>query len=820
MFEGRGDEWLKSAISWIAATVLMGGILDASTPRLTTVLPRGVVRGEEQTLRLVGQRIGDVRDVMFYDTGISVLEWTTVDANNIDVRIAVLPDCRLGEHVVQIRTGRGFSDFRSVYVGPYTIVEESEPNSTWETAQVISRGVTVQGTITPEDVDYFVLELQAGERLSIEIEAIRLGTMFDPFIAVIDEQRFELAVSDDTPLYQQDGFISLVAPVAGRYTIMVREASYGGSNESRYRLHVGEFVRPTAVYPAGGQPGTEAQVTLIGDAGGPVERTVQLPESFSFREGLLFEDERGATPSPLPFRLNSWPNFLESEPNNTWPEEPLLSLPIAINGIISEPGDADYFVFEAKQGQVWDIECFARRIGSGLDPVINIYKADKSQVAANDDARGLDAYLRFQVPEDGQYYLRVRDQLRRGQADFVYRVEITPPQPALSISIPRVDRYSQLQQTIAIPRGNRYAVMFNAARENFGGPIELLSPSLPNGVTIQAPPMSANLASMPVVFEAAEDAEISGGLYDFRARLIDENQSIEGGFRNLADFALGEPNNARYYGCQVDRLAIGVMEPAPFRIELDVPQAPLVRDGSLNLRVVAHRDEGFAGPINLQFPFRPPGVGTTYQITMPADQSEIYYTLNAAGNAQLGKWPVYVIGSAAVDGGPLWVSTRLTDLEVAEPFVRIEAKRSACEQGEVVQVHCVVEQVQSFIGEATVQLQGLPPQVTCEPVTVTAETTEIQFQIVTNSESPLGNHKSLFCQIVLQVNGQVTTSVTGKTEFQINPPSAPVMAQPVVEVAQPEPAAAAPLSRLEQLRRAAQNRRQDHTNSGEGTKQP
>jgi hypothetical protein len=94
--------------------------------------------------------------------------------------------------------------------------------------------------------------------------------------------------------------------------------------------------------------------------------------------------------------------------------------------------------------------------------------------------------------------------------------------------------------------------------------------------------------------------------------------------------------------------------------------------------------------------------------------------------------------------------------------------------------------VQSFIGEATVQLQGLPPQVTCEPVTVTAETTEIQFQIVTNSESPLGNHKSLFCQIVLQVNGQVTTSVTGKTEFQINPPSAPVMAQPVVEVAQPE----------------------------------
>ncbi len=810
------QRWTLKAIVLVAATIFLESVHFAATPRLTLVTPRGVTRGTEQTLRLSGQRLGDVRDVLFYDTGITVLSFSSVDANNVDVTVSVADDCRLGEHVVQVRTGRGFSDFRSVYVGAYPVIDEVEPNSQFDQAQVVNRGVTIQGTITAEDVDYYVVELQEGERLSIEIEAIRLGYMFDAFLAVIDENRFEIAVADDTPLYGQDSFINLIAPAAGRYTIMVREASYGGNNDCRYRLHIGEFVRPTAIYPAGGEPSSVVELILLGDAGGPLARTMTLPERFGFRGGISFEDERGATPSPLPFRLNSWPNYLESEPNHSWPTEPVLSLPVAINGIISEPNDVDYFLFEAKQGQVWEIECFAQRLGSGLDPVINLYKADKSQVAANDDARSLDAYIRFQVPEDGQYYLRVCDQLRRGRADFVYRLEITPVQPALSISIPRVDRYSQLQQTIAVPRGNRYAVLINANRENFGGPLQLLGDSLPQGITMHAPPMAANLASMPVVFEASDDAEVSGQLCDFRARLLDENQNIEGGFRNLADFALGEPNNARYYGCTVDRLAIGVMEAAPFRIEMVPPQAPLVRDGTLNVRIVAHRDEGFSGPINLQFPFRPPGVGTNYQITLPAEQTEIDYTLNAAGNAQLGTWPVYVIGAATVDGGPLWVSTQLTNLEVAEPYIKIEAKRSACEQGQPTQVHCSLEHVQVFPGEATIQLMGLPPHVTAEPIQVNAETAEIAFALTTNAESPLGTHKSLFCQVTLEINGQTVTSVTGRTEFQINPPTAPIVEQPAAPPAAPAPAAAAPLSRLEMLRKSARERSQGETDTRNG----
>ena len=56
-------------------------------------------------------------------------------------------------------------------------------------------------------------------------------------------------------------------------------------------------------------------------------------------------------------------------------------LPLALNGRIEKAGDVDFFKFTAKKGQVWEIECYARRIGSPVDPVVNIYKADKAMLA-------------------------------------------------------------------------------------------------------------------------------------------------------------------------------------------------------------------------------------------------------------------------------------------------------------------------------------------------------------------------------------------------------------------------------------------------------
>ncbi|MEL7499826.1 MAG: PPC domain-containing protein [Planctomycetota bacterium] len=756
------------------------GPLVKSTPRLSSIMPRGVRRGGEHKLRFSGARLAGAEEVFLYDEGISVTKIEQVNANVIDVTVNVAETCRIGEHVAQVRTRNGISDYRSFFVGRLPEVAETEPNNSLGEGQPIEMNVTVTGIVTTEDIDYFKVVGKKGDRLSAEVQAMRLGYLFDPAIALLDKNRFELAVSDDSALTKQDSYFSVVLPEDGEYFISVREASFGGNGGCQYRLHVGHFPRPAAVYPAGGKRGSELEVEFIDKyvEGQPVRTTkqkIKLAEADGFRGGIFPSDDLGESPTPMPFRLSDFENVLEQEPNNGYSEvTSVATLPIALNGIISEPNDRDMFKFTAKKGQVWHVECYSRRIGSELDPVVNIFSADKKSLVGNDDARKNDSYIRFQAPADGEYYVRVMDHLRRGQPDFVYRLEIAPPTPKLSFGIRRIDRYSQQRQNISVPQGGRFAVLVDAARVDFAGEVSLIPDNLPLGVRMSAPPMHRNLNTMPVVFEVDENAPIGGKLIDFQAtHKLDENRSVTGSFRNLADFALGQPNNALYYGCTVDKLPFAVVEKLPFKLELVSPKVPLVRNGKIAIKVIAHRDEGFDAPINLQFPFRSPGVGTTYQITLPKGQSEISYPLNANGNAMIGKWPMYVIGTSSFKG-PAWASTQMGELEIAAPLVTAAFERVSIVRGESTQLICKLAHLTPFEGEAKAEILGIPPNITIDtPKTFTKDTKEIVFNVSTNEKSPFGKHGGLFCQITITKNGEPIVSRAGNAILQINKPKPP-----------------------------------------------
>ena len=300
----------------------------------------------------------------------------------MQAHIQVAADCRLGEHVVQVRTASGISDYRVFYVGALPAVAETEPNSDFEAPQAIALNVTVQGVVENEDVDYFAVEAKQGQRLAVEVEAIRFGTeLFDPYIAILDTKRFELAASDDTPLLLQDAAASILVPEDGKYVVQIRESAYGGNGNCRYRLHVGTFPRPTAVFPAGGKLGEELEVRFLGDPAGPIVQKVTLPAAPQTDFGLFAADAGGIAPSWNTFRLYDQGNAFEQEPNNGFPEATRAELPLAFNGIIEAAGDVDCFRFAAKQGQVFEVECFARRIRSALDAVLNLYDANGNGIA-------------------------------------------------------------------------------------------------------------------------------------------------------------------------------------------------------------------------------------------------------------------------------------------------------------------------------------------------------------------------------------------------------------------------------------------------------
>lgn len=806
-----------TGILTLALSVLLVDSAWATDPSLNYVRPRGGQRGTELELTFIGARLSDAVEILSYKKG---FEFKDIKANpkNANVCTAIVkiaPDCALGEHTFQVRTKTGVSEYKTFWVGPFPEIAEKEPNSEFETPQPIEMNHTVSGVVQNEDVDHYVVTAKKGDRISAEIEGIRLATtLFDPYIAILDEKRFELKAEDDLPLLRNDAAVSVIAPADGKYTILVRDSSYGGNGAAFYRLHVGTYPRPTAVYPAGGQLGTKQKVTFKGNTVDNLVQEFQLPDKPDAEFELFASDAGGTAPSGNVFRLFPHGNSMEQEPNNDFKTASAAALPNAFNGIIETDGDIDYFKFQGKKDQTLEIECYARRIRSPLDAVVNLYNAKFGRVAGNDDSRGPDSYFRYKFPADGDYYISITDHLSRGGADFVYRIEMLPVSPSLELGIPRNARYSQERQQIVVPRGNRFAAVISASRSNFGGEIALDSSNFPKGVKVVAEPMAANLTTMPVVFEAAADAPVEGELIELKGHHVDPKQNISGVFTNRADLVRVR-NNQLLWMKDVAQIPVAVVEEVPFKLDIVEPKAPLARNGSLQLKVVATRKEGFDEAITLQFPFRPPGVGASSRVTIPKGKNEAFYPINANSKAEIKKWKVFVIGSANV-GGNAWVSSQLANLEVADSYVDLDLARTAVEQGKETEIICKVDLKTPFDGDAKVKLVGLPPKVTTEDITFNKESKELIFKVKTDPASPQGRHKSLFCQVEVPVNGETVVHTAGRTELRIDkplPPKKDEPAKPKTVAKKEEPKKEEPkrLTRLEQLRLEAKKRLEEGT---------
>jgi len=756
----------------LATALFLTQVASGASPSLGGIEPRGIQRGVESVLSFNGGRLADAAEILFYDPAGFEVKKLVPSGGNVKVTVVVKPNCRLGQHVAQVRTKSGVSEYRTFWVGPFGSTPEKEPNSDFANPQPIPMNITVTGSVGNEDVDYYVIEAKKGQRISVEIEAMRLGTaLFDSYVAILNSKRFELSSADDSPLIYQDALASAIAPEDGKYIIEVREAAYG--NGHRYRLHVGTFPRPTAVYPAGGKMGEEIEVKFLGDPSGEIAQKLKLPASPMTDFALNANTADGVSPTGNRFRLFEHGNVLEKEPNNTVQEATPAALPMAFNGIIEKDDDIDYFKFTAKKGQVFDIECYARRIRTGLDPVMVLHRADGGGIASNDDSRGPDSYFRVTIPADGEYLISIRDHLKKGAPDYVYRVELTRPKPRLSISIPRVSRYSQYRQWIVVPRGNRFASLMTVSRSNFSGDIVLDPKDLPKGITIHTEHFPSNMNLIPVVFEAAADAPIAGKLLDFTTRHKDPNQKISGGYSNVGDFIRGAPGQSVYWRVNVKKVPVLVVDEVPFQLEIVEPKVPIVRNGSMQLKIVAHRKEGYKNAINVQLPFRPPGIGASSSVTIPAGKNEVFYPLSANGAANIKKWKIYAIGSADA-GGTVWVSSQLATLEIKNSYVSFALQRAATEQGKPTEIVGKVTINHPFEGKAKVVLLGLPPKVGTQELELTKDMQELVFPITTAKDTKPGTHKNIFCRVFIPEAGEmIVHGRVGGTELRVDKPIPP-----------------------------------------------
>ncbi|HKB01012.1 MAG TPA: PPC domain-containing protein [Gemmataceae bacterium] len=795
------------------ASLLACSPLFAASPTLGSVQPRGAQRGTDATFILGGNNLQDAQEVVFYSPGLTVTKLEVVSNTQVKAAVKIAPDARLGEHALRVRTATGVTELRTLWVGALPVVDEKEPNNEFTAPQKVPLNVTVQGVAANEDVDYYAVEAKKGQRLSVEVEGMRLGTtFFDPCIAILDAKRFELATSDDTPLYKQDGCLSVVAPADGTYTVMVRETSYQGNGACQYRLHIGTFPRPTAVIPAGGKLGEEIELRFLGDATGEIKQKVKLPATMppDGKFEVFCQDAGRISPSGLPFRLtDTAANVIEVEPNDTSAQATAGTLPCAFNGVIEKSGDIDHFKFAAKKGQVFDVHCYARRLGSQLDPLMYMGLMGQGAFVGNDDAVGPDSYFRVTIPQDGEYWVSVTDHLKKGGPTYTYRVEVTPAQARLAISAPPFAQFTQERQAYAVPRGNRYATFVSATRADFGGDVNVKPEGLPAKVTVATDVMKADMSLAPMVFEAAPDAPLGTVRLSFAGAHADPNQKIRSAFEVRSDFVYSAPGQSLYTARTEPLTVLAVTEPVPFKISIVEPKVPLVHGGSMNLKIVAERAAGFKAPITIVPLYNPPGVGSASSVVIPEGQNEVLFPMNANGGAPVRTWKYVVLGTSPVGNGPVWVSSQLANIQIAAPYLSLNMERGAVEQGKDTQMFVKPAVAKPFTGEAVIRLVGLPPKVATQELKFTKDSKEVAFPLKVEPTAPAGTHKNIFCQVIITENGEPVVHNVGSSELRIDVPLPPKKDDPPA----PKTTAAAPppapnpmappmkrLSRLEQLR--------------------
>ncbi len=594
---------------------------------LDYVLPRGGTVGTTVDVTLRGRYLEDPKEIIFYDNGIKAVNITSgaKPAEEVKAQFQISPNARSGEHVLRLRTATGLTEAMTFWVDRFPTVMETEKkigeNDTIEKAQSVAMNTTVEGQIHPgdhPDIDYYWMRVDEGQRISVEVEAVRLGTMHfsvgdaDLKVRILDDQGKEVGKADDSAMYVQDPILSIIAPHSGNYFIEISQQMFENPREVHYRAHIGNFSRPTGVYPAGGQAGQQLVVKILGDPMG--ERTEQITLPNVAGPVDYYPGPKGQQPpSPNILRVSPYPNVLKADG-----DQPTLvpSLPAALNGIFTKANGVDEFRFTAKKDQPWRVQVFARTLGSPMDPKITIRPADKPNVLVTaDDSkladlgqpsnRGtwhtkemLDPVAIFKAPADGDYILGIADTRGVINPGEVYRIEIEPIHDTIYTHITSPDAYQIPRVTgLIIPQGSRWTLTLQVAPgfgNNFKGDLDVTAVGLPKGVTMIAPRFKKGATRMPVQFIAAPDAEQQAALIQLLVKPVDSTAKLESASRQ-AIALYNHPGEYPWHYVFLDKFCLAVTKPAPFDISIEEPSIPITRSAEMMLKVKVTRHEGYKG---------------------------------------------------------------------------------------------------------------------------------------------------------------------------------------------------------------------------------
>jgi hypothetical protein len=488
-------------------------------PSLVRVAPSGVVPGTATDCLVEGQKLKDVEQWQVSGTGVIVSEFEVKSDSSARLTVVVSAGAELGYREVRAIGASGISNLVVLRIDRLDPVNETEPNDDPAKANVVAVGQAVSGTLKKEDLDYYRFEAKAGARLTLEVEARRLGIPLAPVLTVMTSNGRALAQARHSRGVDQDCRLGFKVPEDGTYLLQVRDNTYVGADNASYRLRIDPAPFATAIFPLGGVKGQPLTITASGGTLPlPLTKTLIMPSRTGETvEVGPFEGPDGFVLIPSHVVAGEGKEVTEVSRDASGGESlTTLSLGTTVNGRLERIGEIDRFKVSLKKGEPVSFRIEAASLGSWLDSTLTLRDSDGNVVSENDDIGMLpvqprqaviqnalpgnpDSRIDFQPRVTGEYTLEVVDRYGNGGPEYAYRLEATPGRPDFSIALlfgdpalnqrviiaggARPPRPPGASGVLNLKPGGNAIVNFLITPEGNPLPIEVSAEGLPDGVT-------------------------------------------------------------------------------------------------------------------------------------------------------------------------------------------------------------------------------------------------------------------------------------------------------------------------------------------------
>ncbi len=730
--------------------------LQAAAPSITSVSPRGISPGQSVEVVIGGQNLGSVTQ-LWTSWGPAIAP-AKVEAGSARFAVDVPQDAPISLQAIRVISPEGVSDLQLIVIDDSASVAKGAGNQSAETAQPLTLPCAVDGHVDNLSTDYFQFEATAGQRVSFEVLARRLGSPLDPALFLYDADGRELAYSDDAEGLSGDAQLEYRFDAAGTYVVEVRDIRYAGGAQHIYRLRIGDFPCLNVPLPMGVRRGQRTRIDFagigVGDAS-PAWADVPADWPHSWYAVSTRRPEGKSSGFGI-VSVGDAEEFLEFEPNNTVLQANAVPLGAQINGRFESPGDIDRYRFTAKKGQRFVFTGVTRDRAAPTDLVLQLLDAAGKQVARVDDAKTAEGSLDYTFKADGDYVLVASDLLGRGGPRYAYRIEAGPFQAGFELSV-KADHLN-------IPAGGVGSITVNVVRRGYNGAIRLTAEGLPEGWEALPTQIGTGMASGELTVRAPQGATTAAtldgvrvvGLATVGGTEVREIATLTNALRSRWGQVSVIPRN-------VTQAFAAAAAPAPaFSLTVEPAEVVLGKHLKTTVKVVAQRGDAIDEPIELAAVLAkaafPADVSLKLQ-PIPKGANEVTLELTAGAKAPAGPFTVVLRGTHKKD--------KATQTAIAAPInYRLETPLTvAADPGDRVlkregelRVKVDVQRNPALSGEIKLTVDKLPAGVSAAEVVVPADQSSAEVILTATTEAGAGEIADMTVKAAAVGNDQVTAS--------------------------------------------------------------